>query len=124
LKGAYWVFITFFDTPKAAFVSKALELKDKGLIPFKSYYDIAMDLRSVVINNFVHFDDKVVHRIGSYGRFFPELCKDPSKFVQKQPELKEVLLKLRAKGKKLFMATNAHVEYFSLVMQETFGEDW
>ena len=31
-KGAYWVFMTFFDTPKVAVVLRAIDMIDRGLI--------------------------------------------------------------------------------------------
>ena len=38
--------------------------------------------------------------------------------------MRESLLKLRANGKKLFLATNSHTEYSNLIMTATLGEDW
>jgi len=38
--------------------------------------------------------------------------------------MRDVLLELREKGKKLFLATNSHSEYTNLIMTVTLGEDW
>ena len=70
-KGAYWAFITFFDTPKIAVVLSAIDLIDKGLVTNKTYHDIADDIRTIVYQNYVHFNDKEVKKIGNYGKFFP-----------------------------------------------------
>ena len=44
---------------------------ERGLLKNKTYYDIAMDIRTLVYKNYVHYNDKEVKKIGSYGKFFP-----------------------------------------------------
>jgi len=35
-----------------------------------------------------------------------------------------MLIKLREKGKKIFLATNSHSDYANLIMTTSIGEDW
>lgn len=123
-KGAYWVFLTFFDTPKVAVVLKAVELIDKGLVPGKTYFDIAVDMRTMVYKHYVHYNEHQVFPIASFGSYFCEVVKNPSKYIQYQPELRTTLKKLRDAGKKLFLGTNSHTEYSNVIMTATLGDDW
>lgn len=122
-KGAYWSFITFFDTPKVALVLSAVDLIQKGILK-KTYYDVCEDIKTIVFQNYLHFNDKEVKKIGNYGKFFPEIVKNPLKYIQHQPSLRESLTKLKAAGKRMFLATNSHTEYSNLIMTTTLGEDW
>ena len=35
-----------------------------------------------------------------------------------------MLLKLRAKGKKIFLATNSHMDYADMILTNSIGSDW
>lgn len=72
-RGAYWAFITFFDTPKIAIVLSAIELMEQGILKNKTYFDLADDIKTIVYSNYIHFNEKEVKRIGTYGKFFPEM---------------------------------------------------
>lgn len=80
-KGAYWVFLTYFDTPKVAIVLKAVELIEKGLT-HKTYFDIATDMRTMVYKHYVHYTEKEVFPITTFGKYFCEVVKDPKRFIQ------------------------------------------
>jgi HAD superfamily 5'-nucleotidase-like hydrolase len=123
-KGAYWVFMTYFDTPKIAVVLRAIDLIDKGVMKGKTYYDVAMDLRTMVYRNYVHYNDKEVFPIATYGKYFIEIINDPKKYIQYQPELRTSLTKLKKAGKKIFLGTNSHTEYSNVIMTATLGDDW
>jgi len=116
--------LTFFDTPKIVLTLSAVEAIEKGLVKNKSYFDICEDIKQVVFANYIHFNEKEVKPIGNYGRFFPEIVKNPLKYIQAQPSLRESLIKLKRAGKKLFLATNSHTEYSNLIMTTTLGDDW
>ncbi len=81
-KGAYWVFLTYFDTPKVAVVLRAVDLMERGLLPGKNYFDIALDLRTMVYNHYVHYNDKEVFPIASFGKYFCEIVKEPGRYIQ------------------------------------------
>lgn len=80
-KGAYWVFLTYFDTPKVAVVLKAIELMERGLVSGKSYFDVAMDIRTIIYKSYVHYTDKVVYPIATYGSYFREILREPAKYI-------------------------------------------
>ena len=73
--------MSFFDCPKISIILRAIELKEKGLLPTKSYYDIALDIRALIYRNYVHFNEKEVKDIRTYGRYFPEIVKNPNKYI-------------------------------------------
>lgn len=83
-----------------------------------------MDLRTMVYKNYVHYNDKEVFPISTYGRYFKEIVDNPSKYIQYQPELRGSLKRLRDAGKKVFLGTNSHTEYSNLIMTSTLGDDW
>lgn len=122
-KGAYWVFMTYFDTPKVAVVLRAIDLIDRGIVK-KSYFDVATDIRTMIYKNYVHYNEKEVFPIASFGKYFVEILNNPAKYIQYQPELRESLTKLRKAGKKLFLGTNSHIEYSECIMTATLGDDW
>jgi hypothetical protein len=73
--------MTYFDTPKIAVVLRAIDLIDKGVVKGKTYYDVAMDLRTMVYRNYVHYNDKEVFPIATYGKYFIEIINDPKKYI-------------------------------------------
>jgi 5' nucleotidase family len=79
-KGAYWVFLTYFDTPKVAVVLKAVDLIEKGLTT-KTYFDIATDMRTMVYKHYVHYTEKEVFPISTFGKYFCEVVKNPARFI-------------------------------------------
>lgn len=72
--------MTYFDTPKVAVVLKAIELVNSGKTS-KTYFDIAVDLRTMVYRHYVHYTEKEVHPIATFGKYFCEVIKDPSRFI-------------------------------------------
>ena len=122
--GRHWVFLTQFDVTKVAPLLKAIELKEQGLLPEKTYYDIFKDVRRCVTDNYHHITEETVHSVKSFGSFFPELSKNVHLYIEPQPELKSIMEELRNSGRKVFLATNSHVEYTNLIMTQTMGVDW
>lgn len=103
--------MTQFDVTKAAAVLKILDLKNKGLIPDKTYDDIYKDFYRCLIENYHICTEEIVHSIHSFGNYFPHFSQNVQMYVEPQPELREVMNKLRSHGKKVFLATNSHVQY-------------
>ena len=95
----------------------AIDLINRGLVPGKSYFDIAMDIRTMIYRNYVHLTEKEVFPIATYGKYFKECIANPTKYIQYQPELRASFQKLRDAGKKLFLGTNSHTEYGDLIMR-------
>ena len=73
--------MTYFDCPKVAVILRAIELKERGLLKQKTYFDIAMDLRTWIIRHYIHFNDSEVKKIKNYGKYFPEIIKYPNKYI-------------------------------------------
>ncbi len=71
-----------------------------------------------------NYDTKEMHEMKTYGGYYPPIASNPSLYIRKRDDVKEILLRLRAKGKKLFLATNSHYDYCDLTMSSAFGPDW
>lgn len=80
--GGYIAFFTFFDIPKVAIVISAINLMEKKILTNKTYYDVACDIRTIVFRNYLHFNEKEVSPIETYGKYFPAIVKDPKKYIQ------------------------------------------
>jgi len=100
-----------------------LELKKQGKLE-KSSVDMFNDVRTCIIKNYIHYDTKECHKISDFGHFFPEMVKNVSKYIQKRDDFRQILIKLREKGKGIFIATNSHAEYTNMIMTQSIGEDW
>jgi hypothetical protein len=40
-----------------------------------------MDLRTMVYKNYVHYNEKEVFPIATYGKYFAEIIKNPKKYI-------------------------------------------
>ena len=91
----------------------------------KTYLGLFRDIWMLIKAHYLHFDsDRNVLPANTYGRFFPEMFANPTKYIVQQPEMREVIQKLRDQGKVLFVGTNSHWEYMELIMSTTLGPDW
>jgi hypothetical protein len=66
-------------------------LIEKGLVRNKSYYDISKDIITVVTKTYVHFNEKEVFKVEHFGKYFPEIFKNPTKYIYEQKELRTTL---------------------------------
>lgn len=62
--------------------------------------------------------------MASYGTYYPQVIKNPELYIKKREDVKRLLMKLREKGKKLFILTNSHYDYCDFIMTTSFGKDW
>jgi hypothetical protein len=62
--------------------------------------------------------------LGLFRSYLPQMRKDPEKYIEPNPELRQTLTHLRSHKKFLFIATNSHIEYLNFAMTTTLGEDW
>lgn len=83
-------------------------------------------MRKSIWREYIHLtpDKKRVLPAKTYGNFFPEMYKNPLKYIIPQPELREILQKLKDQGKFVFLGTNSHFDYMELIMSTTLGKDW
>lgn len=116
-------FHTFFDCPVISTLTKILELKRTGQIS-KTAEEIFEDTKTCIIKNYIHYNAEKSFKISDYGYFFPEIMKEPAKYIQKREDFKEMLIKLREMGKLTFLASNSHAEYMEFIMTHSIGEDW
>ena len=120
---SYASFHTYFDCPIVLLLLKFMEMKRLGKVT-KTPLEMFDDLKTVIINNYVNYNREEVFPIETYGNFFPRMCAEPSKYIQKRDDFKELLISLKKKGKFLFLSTNSHVDYCELIMTASIGEDW
>lgn len=122
-KNAFMVLSTYFDCCRVPLIAHAIDLIDQGTLPV-SYLQFSLDLRDSILRLYAHYDAKCVHSIQKFGTFFPELVRDPHRYIQAQPELRTTLESLRSGGTRLFLATNSHAETMELILRATLGQDW
>lgn len=77
-----------------------------------------------ILRQYAHYNSEEVFPIREFGDYFPEVARDTDRYILAQPHLRSSLEKLRANGKRLFLATNSHEEYMELIMSQTLGPDW
>lgn len=59
-----------------------------------------------------------------YGGFFPAIAKNPELYIRKRDNMVEILKKLKEKGKKLFILTDALHDFYDLTMTYSYGKNW
>ena len=74
--------------------------------------------------NYVNYTEDKVHSIREYGFFYPTIAKNPGRYIERRDDFVQMVEKLRAQGKKTFIATNAHADYLELIMVASMGEGW
>ena len=122
-ESGYAGFHTYFVSPAVALIWKMIELKNQGKLD-KTVKEIFDDIKTCISKNYVHFDAKQCYSINEYGYFLPELARNSSEYIEYRRDLRQMVQKLKDMGKKLFVATNSHVEYMELIMTASIGEDW
>ena len=115
----------YFETNNMILYAKAIQLKEKGKLSY-SHMQIHNQIDSHFCGKWWHIDweARTSVPISEFSNYMPYIVKDPAKYIYFQPELRELLQTLRAKGKGLFLATNSHYPYANLIMSQTLGEDW
>jgi HAD superfamily 5'-nucleotidase-like hydrolase len=58
------------------------------------------------------------------GWYFPEIFREPTKYLEDCSGTRKWLTELRARGVKLFMVTNSDKKYADALMDHCFGIDW
>ena len=111
-----------FDSYKLPIICQIVSMIKSGAVK-KTFKKFAFDLFDVSSGEFVYWTSDV-HPIANYGTFYPEIVKNPERFIQPQPELKSVLSELKSNGVLLFLATNSHTEYLDVTMSTTLGKNW
>ncbi|KAL6757409.1 purine 5'-nucleotidase [Haematococcus lacustris] len=98
---------TLFSLAEAYLWCQLIELKDSAhgsALASKTYAQLYKDLRTAV---------DMCHRDGSLKK---AVAQNPEKYIWKDPMLKEVLVSMRAGGRRLFLATNSLWDYTNVAM--------
>jgi HAD superfamily 5'-nucleotidase-like hydrolase len=103
---------TLFTLADAYLFSQLVELKDArpGAIA-KSYADVYKDVRSAI---------DLCHRDGSIKL---RVAEDPGRFIHRDPDFIDCLMRLKESGRKMFIATNSLWDYTRVVMNYLFYGD-
>lgn len=119
----FWGFGSFFESnfPVVVMAEQSLRKKKLFYVSSEQFLD---DIYKYFDDEYTPYDGEKLLDTSTFGSYYPKIFQDPGFFIEPQPELRETLIKLRAKGVKLFVGTNAIAQYGEMVLKATFGEDW
>jgi len=96
---------TLFGLPEATLFCQLVDHFDlTEKVPYKDNARLYDDVRECIDR--AHADDTIKR----------EICRDPGRFVVRDPQLPATLAAFRAQGKKLFLLTNSEPYYTQIVM--------
>ena len=123
----WFPFYTYFEMPSLPLVQMMVECTDRGLLT---------DPRSLVGRDvaagqpYGHIFPALSAAFefhlasGNQGSYFSAFRADPSRFVERRPEIAQWLRDLRESGHFVFLATNSKFDYCDLLCTYSFGPDW
>ncbi|XP_074043508.1 5'-nucleotidase domain-containing protein 1 isoform X2 [Macrotis lagotis] len=114
----YYFYDNYFDLPGALLCAKIVDcLTGKSnLETFDFWKDIVAGL---------HHNYKITAFKENSGIFFPEIKRDPGKYLLICPEsVKKWLYQLKSAGKVLFIMTNSHSDYCRFLCEYIGGNDF
>jgi hypothetical protein len=80
-KDAHIGLMGFFDSCKIAVICQIVDLIRKGVIQNKTYQQFAFDMLNSYFEQIVYYNDEKCADLKKFGRFYPELMKNPSKYI-------------------------------------------
>ena len=95
----------------------------------------AGDLKNININNYkniilhifeginYNFHVGMFENFSNFGYIFPQINKFPELYLSNN-NCEKLLIKLKEKGKKLFLATNSNYSYSNFILGKTIGKDY
>ena len=111
----YLAFHSYFDCPIILMLQKILDLHRRGLVT-KTATQIYEDVIKCILKNYVNYDDTKCYDLKEFGHYFPIIAENPEMYIEKRDDYRDMLQNLRNKGKRLFLATNSHVDYAEFIM--------
>ena len=123
VEGSNMVMIGAFECASVPVICHIIDLMMSGVIKDKTYQQFAFDLLEANYRQKLHIRDDKVLPIGSYGKVFPEIVKNPDTYICKA-SVAETLKTLKANQKALFLTSNLHIEVVELMMSVSLGADW
>jgi HAD superfamily 5'-nucleotidase-like hydrolase len=108
----YALIDTLFTLADAYLFAQLIDLKSQRPSDItKTPPEIYRDIRHSI--DLCHRDGSIKHKV----------ALDPAAYIQRDPLLKETLLRLRHSGRKTFVVTNSLWDYTHVVMNHIFGND-
>jgi len=114
----------YFESTKIPVICQVIHFIKNGTIKDKTIEEFAYNLDEITYNQFCYFNEEKVDYFGELGSFYPNMVKNPERFIIPQPNLKETLLALKTCKKKIFLTSNSHFSYTAWLMEVTLGPDW
>lgn len=108
----YALIDTLFTLADAYLFAQLVDLKEKQPNKVKKTpMEIYRDVRNAI---------DLCHRDGSIKL---KVAQNPDKYIKRDPDLRETLLRLQQSGRKTFVVTNSLWDYTHVVMNHIFGND-
>jgi HAD superfamily 5'-nucleotidase-like hydrolase len=108
----YALIDTLFTLADAYLFAQLIDLKSKKPAEIsKTPQQIYRDIRNAI--DLCHRDGSIKHKV----------ALEPSKYIQRDPKLKDTLERLRHSGRKVFVVTNSLWDYTNVVMNYILGND-
>lgn len=108
----YALIDTLFTLADAFLFAQMIDLKSQRPNDItKSPMEIYRDIRNSI--DLCHRDGSIKHKV----------ALDPAQYIQRDPQLKETLTRLRQSGRQVFVVTNSLWDYTHVVMNHIFGND-
>ena len=117
--GVYWASHTYFSVGSMYLYQIGVELFKGRLLGLDDISLWGVEVRKAIIENYGQenpYDPKTF--------YYPEVYGNPAKFIERRDDILEALVRLKNRGKKLVIVTNALEHYCNFVMAGSFGEDW
>ncbi|XP_077157682.1 5'-nucleotidase domain-containing protein 1 isoform X2 [Paroedura picta] len=139
----YYVYDNYFDLPGALLCARIVDSLNQHNASQK--YDFWKDMIAAIQHNYKtsafkgsHFrkpcgvtgstkkhQKKAREQEENCGTYFPEVKRNPDKYIQSCPEsVKKWLRKLKDSGKILLLITSSHSDYCRLLCEHTLGNDF
>ncbi|KAM5256539.1 5'-nucleotidase domain-containing protein 1 [Ctenodactylus gundi] len=117
--GKYYFYDNYFDLPGALLCARVVDSLTKQNSGQKTF-DFWKDIVAGIQHNF-----KMSAFKENCGLYFPEIKKDPGKYLYKCPEsVRKWLQRLKQAGKILLLITSSHSDYCRLLCEYILGDDF
>uniref|UniRef100_A0A8D0DQP1 5'-nucleotidase domain-containing protein 1 n=1 Tax=Salvator merianae TaxID=96440 RepID=A0A8D0DQP1_SALMN len=114
----YYAYDNYFDLPGALVCARIVDSVSKHSPRQK--YDFWKDMVAAIQHNY-----KTSAFKDNCGMYFPEVKRNPEKYIQCCPEsVKKWLRRLKDSGKILLLITSSHSDYCRLLCEHTLGNDF
>ena len=121
INDSFYMNIDNFHFQNPALFNICVDFFDNGQLKvINCYKDIITHISEAINYNFWI---KNFEKFYSFGYIFPEIYKHPELYLDKN-NFEQLLIKLKEKGKKLFIATNSNYSYSNFALEKTLGKNY